>query len=640
MMVKSTQKYGLPYKGSKSTIAEWVISHLPKADTLVDAFAGGCALTHAAMLSKKFNRIIANDITDAPKLFIDACNGLYKDEKRWVSRECFEATKDNDPFVRLIWSFGNNQKNYIYAKDIEERKHAIHNAVHDRKTAQLSAIGLIDRDDAEPLEKRLESVDDTMQRYQLVKRTIIKHSKNIDARCETLERTARLQHLESTARLQHFEITQKDYRELEIPKGNTILLCFDKKTEILTENGWKNIGDCVIGEKCLSRQPETGILDWVDVVNTTNLHYKGKMFQYTGKNVDLCVTPDHKMFVSHIKTRKKIKIDEFVSAAKMFNTPSVYHFISAGGKWSEDDKDTFDVCGFSFDKLKFARLLGIFLTDGTVSKNGSIFIYQSKKEQKQLIRNLLNDINMPYREFSYREGCSMFYIKRRFLPFFGQFRLKKYRKIPKEIKNWGKKYLYQLLLGIRDGDGEKERFRIVIGSKTLVDDIQEIAYKCGFSSTYHVLQPKESVLKDGRVIKGKEPYYQVSINTKKYLNALKNNITAIDYDDVVNCVTLKKWHTVLIRRNGKCIWCGQCDIPYRNTAKYLNDFDHDEFYEWALAQKHPVFICEYDMPTPQFTLIDQTLKNSQLSATTTKKATEKLFACNLTDQTEGQMELF
>ena len=61
-MTKSTQKYGLPYMGSKSTIAEWVISHLPKADTLVDAFAGGCALTHAAMRSRKFNRII-----DSPK---------------------------------------------------------------------------------------------------------------------------------------------------------------------------------------------------------------------------------------------------------------------------------------------------------------------------------------------------------------------------------------------------------------------------------------------------------------------------------------------------------------------------------------------------------------------------------------------
>jgi len=34
------QKFGIPYMGSKSTIAEWVISHLPPADNLVDLCAG------------------------------------------------------------------------------------------------------------------------------------------------------------------------------------------------------------------------------------------------------------------------------------------------------------------------------------------------------------------------------------------------------------------------------------------------------------------------------------------------------------------------------------------------------------------------------------------------------------------------
>lgn len=38
-------RYGLPYKGSKSRITEWVVSNLPRADTLVDLFCGGCAVT-------------------------------------------------------------------------------------------------------------------------------------------------------------------------------------------------------------------------------------------------------------------------------------------------------------------------------------------------------------------------------------------------------------------------------------------------------------------------------------------------------------------------------------------------------------------------------------------------------------------
>lgn len=34
-------RYGLPYQGSKSRIAEWVVDLLPPSHTLVDLFAGG-----------------------------------------------------------------------------------------------------------------------------------------------------------------------------------------------------------------------------------------------------------------------------------------------------------------------------------------------------------------------------------------------------------------------------------------------------------------------------------------------------------------------------------------------------------------------------------------------------------------------
>lgn len=37
-------KYGMPYQGSKSRIAEWVVDILPPSHTLVDLFAGGCAI--------------------------------------------------------------------------------------------------------------------------------------------------------------------------------------------------------------------------------------------------------------------------------------------------------------------------------------------------------------------------------------------------------------------------------------------------------------------------------------------------------------------------------------------------------------------------------------------------------------------
>ena len=78
-------RYGTPYKGGKNAIAPWVVEHLPAAETFVDLFAGGCAVTHAAMLSGKFERFIANDLGDAPAVFRDAINGEFEAFDKWLS---------------------------------------------------------------------------------------------------------------------------------------------------------------------------------------------------------------------------------------------------------------------------------------------------------------------------------------------------------------------------------------------------------------------------------------------------------------------------------------------------------------------------------------------------------------------------
>jgi hypothetical protein len=92
----------------------------------VDLFAGGCAVTHAAILSGKFGRFIANDITEYPQVFRDAIDGKYRNECRWISREDFLRLKDDDPYVRLCWSFGNDMNTYMYAPEVERFKKHMH----------------------------------------------------------------------------------------------------------------------------------------------------------------------------------------------------------------------------------------------------------------------------------------------------------------------------------------------------------------------------------------------------------------------------------------------------------------------------------------------------------------------------------
>ena len=156
-------KYGLPYKGSKNKLAERIVSLLPKRTHLIDLFCGGCAVSHAALLRNKYEHIHINDINwMCPTLFIDALNGKYQNETRWINREDFFRLKDTDPYVAVVWSFGNNLRDYLYSKEIEPLKKAIHYAIFFRDYTLGKDLGY-DLSFIEP-------INDIQRRYAAVKR--------------------------------------------------------------------------------------------------------------------------------------------------------------------------------------------------------------------------------------------------------------------------------------------------------------------------------------------------------------------------------------------------------------------------------------------------------------------------------------
>lgn len=128
--MKIIMTYGIGYQGSKNRIANDIIDILPPGNRFVDLFAGGCSVTHCAMLSGKYNRFLANDIDcRIPQTFKDAIEGKFENERRWISRDDFFKMKDSDMYVRLIFSFGNNQRGYMYSTNIEPYKKACHYAI-------------------------------------------------------------------------------------------------------------------------------------------------------------------------------------------------------------------------------------------------------------------------------------------------------------------------------------------------------------------------------------------------------------------------------------------------------------------------------------------------------------------------------
>ena len=153
-------------KGSKSKLADRIVSLFPRATHLYDLFCGGSAISHCALLKNKYQHIHINDINPMmPQAFIKALQGGFDDEDRWISREDFFRLKDTDPYVAICFSFGNDLKTYCYGKEVEPLKKALHYAIFfDSYELSDALIGV----DLRPIQK----CATRQEKYLLAKRLI------------------------------------------------------------------------------------------------------------------------------------------------------------------------------------------------------------------------------------------------------------------------------------------------------------------------------------------------------------------------------------------------------------------------------------------------------------------------------------
>ena len=201
-------RYGLPYKGSKNAIAEWVVNQLPRAEVFVDAFFGGGAITHRAMITGKYERFVVNDIDGRlPELFRDCAYGKHTVENHpeWISHDEFNARKADDLYIALVWSFGNNGKDYLYGADIEDYKKAYHSVVYTGDTSALWPYGY---------NITLSTKTGIYERYLDYQAQIRKQAQRAE-----LEIITRQNEIE---RLQSLQSLQSDYTQIPIPRGALI----------------------------------------------------------------------------------------------------------------------------------------------------------------------------------------------------------------------------------------------------------------------------------------------------------------------------------------------------------------------------------------------------------------------------------
>ena len=235
-----SRNFGLPYMGSKNRIAKQLITEIiwnePNAQIFIDLFAGGCAMSHAAILSGKFKKVIANDINEMPKLFKNAILGKYRDEKRWISRDEFHKLKDTDMYVKSCWSFGNRGATYMYGKHLEPYKKAYHYA---KVLGDFSLFNefapYIEKENGGNLRKYIKDNYERIKKdYSKFILTDIKYSST------SLESLESLQSLENLSDI--LETSQMSYKDFKLPKADECVIYCDipyKGTQTYKHDGEK-----------------------------------------------------------------------------------------------------------------------------------------------------------------------------------------------------------------------------------------------------------------------------------------------------------------------------------------------------------------------------------------------------------------
>jgi len=338
-----------------------------------------------------------------------------------------------------------------------------------------------------------------------------------------------------------------------------IAFCYDEATEILTQSGFKKFKDLNENEIVATLNPKTSQLEYKQIERKIKYHFVGKMIHFKGQRIDLMVTPDHKIYRKfRLKKGYHFKLEEANKSLKRRWMTQM----TSKCKWEGETKERFiipqipkqtrptkGIC--SFPIKDFVRFMGWYLSEGCCieQKRGryEVIITQDEKsaERSEEIFSVIKNLGFT----PYRNGHHICFNSKELAHYLKQFGKVKSKYIPEWIKNLSSDYLSIFVDAMIKGDGtfEKGRMRKFYSSSIeLIDGMQELLLKMGYSTT---------VSEYSGVGFSKDKIYHLNIGSKD--EVLGCWAREEYFNGNVYCVTVPN-HIILVRRNGKIVWSGNC----------------------------------------------------------------------------------
>ncbi|MCL6578400.1 MAG: hypothetical protein K6T73_03325 [Candidatus Bathyarchaeota archaeon] len=338
--------------------------------------------------------------------------------------------------------------------------------------------------------------------------------------------------------------------------------CYDPETEVLTLHGWKRIGEVTYEDYLATRTIEDPTIQYQKPINLFKYPYNGKMLQIKNRRVDLLVTPNHKLLILNEDGSLSIRIAEEIKSHGLTTFTSKC-------KWQGEETQFFILPELNFEYISgeyknkhlikykekkipmdlWMNFLGWYISEGSVGYNGnknSVVICQNPGKYFEEIKNILKEL-VKYLEHPYVKKWNYLQFSNKQLNnYLRNLGRSKVRYIPPIFKNLSIKYLRILFESLMKGDGTYRgngAYQYYTVSKKLADDVQEISLKLGYNAIVGFSRREN-----------RSSGWTVHINPRTYSMATRENKKLIDYQGYVYCCEVPN-HIILIRRNGRPIWC-------------------------------------------------------------------------------------
>jgi intein/homing endonuclease len=335
--------------------------------------------------------------------------------------------------------------------------------------------------------------------------------------------------------------------------------CYDDKTEVLTKSGWKFFNDLSYTDE-IATLKEHKFLEYQKPSKIIKERYKGKMYEIATTQVNLLVTPRHKLFV---KQPGKTKHYELIVPEEIEGKQVQY---KKDAIWKGTEKKFFELDVLKIEMDSFLKFIGYFVSEGYTIHNKAIQICQMPGWKSNKMFEDLKELpfNVKHSKKQGTEGvrfCSTKLVK------WSKENLGT-RAINKHLPNWifslSTRQLKILLDALVLGDGSYSYWPDYVGtnngystvSKELADQIQEITLKIGWCSNIYFSDA--NIGRKGMFGIGNYRGYKISfVQNKKQPIVHKHNKSDrwIDYNGDIYCVTVPN-HIIYVRREGKPVWSG------------------------------------------------------------------------------------